>query len=118
MANANMIDRDSILGLAINLNGPLELTDHSLGSVKSAIPIHFTEEEQARAMSYLGGSNAQQETTKDGWPPILDGGVMDGLPIIDGRTLTENEVAFEEHCAEHFDLARWMKKARIDMGTR
>ena len=86
MASAGMIDKGSMLGLGIKLTGPLELSGYNLG--------------RSSSLDYMSTNKCDMN---------LKPFKLEGAQVIDGKVLTPNEMAFEEHCAILFDDDKWLK---------
>ena len=105
-----VIDSSTLLGLALKISDLLELSGMA-----------FTQEDVAEGPSAIIENNvAENDPSGEAKTEKFLGNISQEIKseeaeeaIIDGRELSENEIAFQEWSNDNFDEKEWLKNTRL-----
>jgi len=93
LKDRNVIDSTTLLGLALKISDLLEISGMA-----------FTHEEVARQVKHELSGKVEEKVAKN-----VTTAPERRLEKIDGRTLSKNEIAFQEWANQRFDEKEWLK---------
>jgi hypothetical protein len=105
-----VLEVDKLIESILKQNGEREANSKELDKLKE----EFLEAKANSALEELADKSEpeneiEEKETADISSPFSPG----PLQIVDGKTLSENEIRFEEYFTQNFDEKHWMKKAKI-----
>jgi hypothetical protein len=92
----NVIDSQTLLGLALKISDLLELSGMA-----------FTQEEVQNSLATGSGETTPAMLPESGQKE------KNSFEEIDGRKLTDNEIEFQEFSADKFDEKEWLQKTGL-----
>ena len=102
-----VIDSSTLLGLALKISDLLELSGMAFTQEDIA------EEPTAMIENKVAENDQSGDAETKRFTGDINGEIKDEEAIIDGRELSENEIAFQEWSNDNFDEKEWLKNTRL-----